>query len=112
MEHSHILTVIRDKTGKKILEKLFETYTPGGNTDYARFAEWLIAVDKLLSEFGGRALPPEPEEDEEDEGKDGENDESDPDDDYDIEDDLHENAAIKLTEIARVKAAVARVLKG
>ena len=110
----HILQVLRDPKGKKDAEKFYETYHPGQDKDYARFAEWLIALDRLMQEFGCRPLPPEPDvpEDEEEAEKKAGEDAKRPnfgeDQEYGPDEDLHANAAMNAVEVARI--AVAKVL--
>ena len=104
---SHVLQVIPDKKGHSFAKKLYEAYImkkeeDGG--DYARLPEFTIALDKLLSEFGGHPAEVEPKEDEEEDiPEDG--------DDTDFEDDEDYDETASL-DVERVKIAVAKVLGG
>ena len=96
---SHQLKVLRDPTGKKVAERLFDTYVSGKKKDYTRAAEFMIALDRLVSEFGGLPLP---DEDETEDSRRGRHDES-----YDDDDDLH----AEESSVDQVKAAMKKVLR-
>ena len=57
------LRVIRDPAGKKLAEKLYETYIRRQDAGYDNFVEFLYNLDRMMSEHGGLAPQPEAEED-------------------------------------------------
>jgi hypothetical protein len=95
----HMLRILGDQAGRKLAEKLFDTYIDQGRDDYSRFPEFCIALDRLLGEFGGRRAV-----EEEGEGK--------PqrlparDDSYADDEDLHASASVR-----QVKEAVTAALR-
>ena len=91
---SHQLRVILDPTGHKMGQKLYESYVSRIGKSYGRFPEFMIALDRLISEFGGTPLPP----DEEDEARPAKKDYGD--------EDLHEDTA----SVDEVKAAIRALL--
>ena len=95
----HQLRVIRDVAGKKIGERLYAEYIAGKKEDYTRSAEFLIALDRLVSEFGGQPIP-----DDDDKSPRGRQDDS-----YGDDQDLHSEEA---SEVDFVKQAMIKVLAG
>ncbi len=103
---SHVIRIISDDKGHGMAKRLYEAYIKQEDGDNSRLPEFTIALDRLLSAFGGR--PALLEEDEEEEGE-----ESVPDaeeDDYAPDEDVHEAYLSAASEVDEVKAAVARVL--
>jgi hypothetical protein len=97
---AHQLRVIVDQTGRKMVDKIFEIYVRREKGDYSRFPEFLLAVDRLVSEFGGLSLPPDEEDDHDADDAGG--------DDYEPDEDLHESS---FDEVASMKRAVAHALE-
>ena len=81
----HEMRVMVDQEGHKIAAKLFDRYIRQDEGDIARFPAFCIALDRLVSEFGGR---PHQEEDG-DKGRRYRDDSYT--DDEDIHDDLHDD---------------------
>lgn len=95
---SHQLLVVIDPTGRKLIEKLFETYIRREKGSYKRLPEFMLAVDRCVSEFGGEPLPPDEEDD---------HDPNDAEPGYDDDEDIHEEDS---SEVDSVKMAIASVL--
>ena len=96
----HQLAILCDPTGHKIGCKLFEQYVQGGKTgNVRRLPEFLLALDRLMQEFGAQPL----EENEEDD--------SNPDEDIDDEDDIaNQVEASEESDMLRLKKEVAKLL--
>jgi hypothetical protein len=98
----HQLLVLTDETGHRMADKLFQAYVVGdaekGKGDMRRKAEFVIALDRLLSEFGGQPIP-DKEGNQERRGFNGDR-------DYDDEEDIHEMATVN-----GVKAIIAKLLR-
>ena len=102
----HQLLVLTDPTGHKLACKIFETYCIGEEAKrkgrdkaaYKRMPEFCLALDRLVSEFGGQPIP----EDEPMQRQDADGNE---DQGYDDDQDIHESATLK-----DIKMAVAKFL--
>lgn len=107
---AHQLRIIFDDKGHSMAKRMYETYIKQAGTDqegtYDRFAEFLIALDRLLGEFGAHPAPPE---NEGEAGEDGEKETQDEDDDepYGDDEDIHAEASV----VDNVKMAIAKVLE-
>src|SRR4051812_33974968 len=53
----HQLRILIDPSGRKLAEKIFEEYIRRETGDFSRFPEFMLALDHLVSEFGGEPLP-------------------------------------------------------
>jgi hypothetical protein len=53
----HQLKVLIDPKGHKMAENMFETYIMRESGNHSRGPEFILALDKLLSEFGGEPVP-------------------------------------------------------
>lgn len=95
----HQLHVIVDAEGRKIVEKLFDRYVRGDRDDFSRHPEFMIAIDRLVSEFGG---VPAQREDEDGEPV------SDDEDDYDQDEDLH---GVENEEQAALQRAITNIVR-
>jgi hypothetical protein len=97
---SQQLKVLIDPKGNKAATNLFDTYIHRGSGDYTRHPEFMLALDRMISEFGGKALPPEEEPvpgsrpTVKDEG----------------DKDIHEGAS--FDEVSSIKSVIAKLLKG
>jgi len=62
------LRVLTGPTDKKMADKIFDTYIRRDDESYARHPEFMLALDRLLSEIGGKAVDAKkkPVEDEDD----------------------------------------------
>ena len=86
------LRVIRDPAGKKLAEKLYETYIRRQDAGYDNFVEFLYNLDRMMSEHGGLAVQPDAESDDgharvsgdADESDEDESDEEDGDEDFEL----------------------------
>jgi len=80
------LRVIRDPAGKKLAEKLYETYIRRQDAGYDNFVEFLYNLDRMMSEHGGLPIQAEEPEGARKSGAD-ESEEGDEEEDYDDEGD-------------------------
>ena len=102
----HQLLVMTDPTGHKIAEKLFDLYMVGdeakrkGKADYRRKPEFCIALDRLVSQFGGNPIPDDEPMQRTD--ADGNGDRG-----YDDDQDIHEASYLEVTS---VKDAIVKLL--
>ena len=53
----HQLKVLIDPKGHKMAENIFEDYIRRETGNRSRWPEFLLALDKMVSEFGGEPLP-------------------------------------------------------
>jgi hypothetical protein len=53
----HQLKVLVDPKGRKIAENLFEDYIRRESGNFSRYPEFVLALDRLISEFGGEPIP-------------------------------------------------------
>jgi hypothetical protein len=53
----HQLKVLIDPKGHKIMETIFETYIRRESGNMSRAPEFYLALDRLVSEFGGEPIP-------------------------------------------------------
>jgi hypothetical protein len=95
----HQMRVVIDAEGQRVIDKLFDKYVLQGDEDLRRKHEFHIALDRLLSEFGGRPAAPE------DEDEDAEPYDDDTDPDMDLGEDYDEDE-----ETAAIKAAIKSVI--
>ena len=103
---NHQLLVLTDPTGHKLACKIYETYVIGEEAKrkgkdkaaYKRMPEFIIALDRLVSEFGGQPIP-------EDEPMARQDADGNADRGYDEDEDIHEGASVD-----RLKMAIARLI--
>jgi hypothetical protein len=102
----HQLKIIIDQKGHKLAENLFEDYIRRDSGNFSRLPEFVLALDKLLSEFGAEPIDEEeikhtPKSDAKHANK-----MEDKDEDLDEDTDIHEEAS----EVDIVKNAILRIL--
>ena len=86
----HQLHVLCDADGRKLAEKLFDRYIRREQNNFSRHPEFMLALDRLISSFGG--VPADTEE------PDGD----DPEQDYDDDEDIHETRDPEQASLSRV----------
>ena len=97
---SHQLTILIDPMGRKIADKLYESYINRDKKHAARHPEFLLALDRLLSAFS--ALPLPDDEDKRDRPDDDE-------DDYEPDEDIHADA--EEASLKYLKKEIAKMLR-
>lgn len=89
------IRILRDQQGHNTAKRLFENYIRGESGHYSRFAEFLVNLDRLISEHGGQPLPIEGGDSSDDESQSESDDEDYVDlsvsDDEDLGDDTHDD---------------------
>jgi hypothetical protein len=103
----HQLSVMTDEMGHRLGEKIFEIYMVGekakkkGTADYKRKPEFLLALDRLVSAYGGKPIPNDGQEPTVD---------ADGNADRGYEDDEDVNTASSESEVASLKRVISRFL--
>lgn len=115
-QEEHVLQVLVDKSGESIARRIFTTYVSSG--DMRRWPSFIIALDKLLSDYGGE--PPKPGPKDEDESNDESDDDSnneeseDEEEEDEIEDDDHiedDDVASSLAELGAPSENIEEVIR-
>lgn len=96
----HQARVLNDAEGRKIADKLFDRYVRKERNDFTRHPEFMLALDRLLSSFGGEPADRDDEEDTIDEEA-----------DYGDDEDIHDPAAVQRQEQATLRRAMKNILR-
>jgi hypothetical protein len=102
----HTLRVVKDDAGSKLVRRLYDTYCREEESP-ATFPAFLIAVDRLLKEHGGKPAEPEPD-DKDVTGAHRDKGGAQDDDDYEDDEDVHELGAASDADM--IRKAVSKTL--
>lgn len=98
----HQLRILSDADGRKLGDKLFDRYIRREQNNFSRHPEFMLALDRLLSSFGG--TPAEDEEEEEVNSVDD-------DQDYDDDEDIHrEQSSLRRQSQNRLSRVIKKVI--